>query len=86
MGKYTKLAWLLSQDVKARSGHGSPARCEVSESDAADPSAVLPRRGKTSDPKKEARPVVCGKTGLCLTFSSLDVKIIPLEEENYAIR
>ena len=46
--------WLVEyeQGVEARSGHGSPAGWSIGESDEADPSEVLPRRGKTSVPAK----------------------------------
>jgi len=40
--------------VEARSGHGCPSINNVRQSDAADPSEVLPRRGKTSVPARNA--------------------------------
>ena len=38
--------------MEARSGHGSPAKYEASESDASRPERVLTRRGKTSVPAR----------------------------------
>jgi len=43
----------LERGVEARSGQGSPAIYATGESDVADPSEVLPRRGKTSVPAEK---------------------------------
>jgi len=50
---YQRMTWFDSEPgVEARSGHGCPLYMSW-QSDAADPSAVLPRRGKTSAPAKK---------------------------------
>jgi len=58
------VTWLVpEQGIKARSGHGCPSLNEVGQSDAADLSEVLPRRGKTSVPARESAKSACLPVG-----------------------
>jgi len=58
------MIWLdPEQGIKARSGHGCPSLYEVGQSDAADLSEVLPRRGKTSVPARESDKAACLPVG-----------------------